>query len=70
MKKLSCVFALILIISCTGTQSNPQNTALHKYTHLDDPDIQNGEKLADVMLCSMCHSPMSLKSGFQMYNPV
>lgn len=40
-----------------------------QYTQSPIADIARGQRLADVMLCAMCHSPMTLDGGLQMFNP-
>lgn len=40
-----------------------------KYFQTLTADITRGNRLADVMLCAMCHSPMTLDGGLQMFNP-
>lgn len=60
---------LIILMSCTSAKLDLQKDISSKYYPLANPDIEKGGKLADVMLCSMCHSPITLEGGLQLYNP-
>jgi hypothetical protein len=61
---------LLGMVSCANRGVSAARAAdlPKRYHELPSPDVERGEKLADVMLCAMCHSPMTLEGGLQMYN--
>lgn len=68
MKRSIYIMALVVIVSCTPTMSETQKAKPTGFYRLENPDIERGKKLADVMLCSMCHSPVTLEGGLQLHN--
>ncbi|HZV98959.1 MAG TPA: c-type cytochrome [Methylophilaceae bacterium] len=69
MTKRSTVIAMIAMLVLLSMMSTSHGEELPKrYYQLTSLDLDRGKKLADTMLCAMCHSPMTMESGLQMYN--
>jgi hypothetical protein len=66
MIKLKVILATVLIF--TGVTIVNAGDLPKQYYQLETPNINRGAKLADTMLCAMCHSPMTIENGLQMFN--
>ena len=62
------LLTLTLMLAGWPTAATAQDVPTPRYVQTPTADIAKGKRLADVMLCSMCHSPMTLEGGLQMFN--
>ena len=58
---------MLVILSCTSISKSPDNYS-SRFPQLAKQNLDIGEYLADIMLCTTCHSPMSLEHGSQRYH--
>ncbi len=66
IRRIYLTSVMLAILSCTSVIKSPNN--LSRFHPLEKQNIKRGEHLADIMLCTACHSPMSLEHGSQMYH--
>jgi hypothetical protein len=69
LRKLAAPGLCVLALLAFGCREAPraQNVS-PTFFETRDSNPERGRKLADVMLCSFCHSPMTLDGGLQLYN--
>ncbi|MCH7695795.1 MAG: c-type cytochrome [Proteobacteria bacterium] len=67
IRRIYLTSIMLAILSCTPvSKSHDDNSS--RFHQLAKQNIENGEYLADIMLCTTCHSPMSLEHGSQRYH--
>ncbi len=66
--QLTLILTFLALLFFMSAPAKTEKIDSSKYYPIENPDIEQGKYLTDILMCSGCHSSFTLENGMQPYN--